>query len=596
MQRYFRQQFNKDSGPSGDSAPKHKRSAADHRKKFHRFYSPSNTSLDTLVQKHEESPDGEAVPRDDRKAVLQEEIDKKFNNMVITHIHDITGFAGEMTRDRYPQKDGATPRKALSDNLDQALRNYNVENAKSKKGFFKINPDLLSDLGDYLRKEPEKFSVSPEDYSRKTDKDSLIACFDHKRPSDSFGDFFDPKQAIDRFKEVESTKKAKYLYEHVLSLINNEPFTLEMHTADVLRRFERCIASRWGRDDQPDLHEMRALLIGHDFGKPLISESLQEQLAITPLATELFEKTLPNAAGRILSIYKINIGELHKQVAGKWGERGKTSEQVAEELARQIIKTADDFKVSPTAIANIAEAYFKCDAGAYPSMIQYFPVEYDTKSDSWKMTFDDMRQKAHNLLFEKLGVLMQKQAMEEAETIRNTTKGPSRMSKPTFLRDHPRTDKRVGDQIDRLKQTAKEFGKQTDQYDHILPTELYLKFRETCYAKFRQFRNSLDGATYRYGEKNSGRARPQRHLAEKHLEDMNSILENMNADLEAWKQFMNAPDQPGMDQQKREDVLNTAKESYAKVLDGYQNDQVEPTDREKFRQLLRQASEKDNSA
>ncbi|HEY4032605.1 MAG TPA: hypothetical protein VGL94_01410 [Ktedonobacteraceae bacterium] len=195
------------------------------------------------------------------------------------------------------------------------------------------------------------------------------------------------------------------------------------------------------------------------------------------------------------------------------------------------------------------------------------------------------------------------QAIEQVEQIPHTAKEPTTMSKlknltknlvrRTFRRElSKQTPERVNKQIDQLKTVGKAQSKEIDNF-LSLPADLDDQFIGAFQAVVKQFQTSSDGAVDHYGEKGSSQYRPQRHNEEGSLENINTTLRNMMADLSYWHRFREArtetkkasPDDQQLQQDMRK-ALAAAKETYTKVLDSYQNKQVEPIERKKFREFV----------
>ena len=342
------------------------------------------------------------------KEDLMKKIDKYVINLCIDKIYNKSGYYGKITQNLYFQKEDAKPGEELVPEVTRALDQIKVENVCENVELFKIDLGKVKDLKDYINNKktiedfPEQDDFSPEN----THKSIVDLC---KRISpDHPENHFSPEEAINLLKEADSTGLIRYQYDHPLSLINKEPINLSEHTVRVSQVSETFILPGWSRDDRPDLEgvntimkpdEFRWLLLIHDFGKPSAPNARQQQLAIVPLTAELLKKIQPSKAKLIHSILKIDIGELYKQVGGKWGKRGKTPEDVAKELRSQIIQIAEDHKIDPKALARICEAYFKCDSASYDSMASFYRPAYDDKSKTWRLNFDEKRQKGHNILF-----------------------------------------------------------------------------------------------------------------------------------------------------------------------------------------------------
>ncbi len=597
MKPFSRFRSNEENRPLDEGKGKDDESGSKDRLKacrdtFYRLNTPQ-TSLDKLVKSHSE-------PHEQKREVA---INRVFEERFLSKIHEVTGFnpcePGNLTRPYFRQVDGPNePLQGLSHELESALDNTTIEAVQRHKGLFKLNPEVLEEVNGYLEKKPEDFSNLSQTFPEEiTGKQEIKKFFE--TPGKSH-EFFNSREAIELFKRLSTS--IGFLFDSRLNLMKQEEYTLADHTAAVLDRFEKCFAQIWGKKERHDIKDvnsvltvkdMRKLIVLHDFAKTAVfgetslDISLQQKRGIIPAITEILAKMeSEHTAKCILSVLKIDIGELHKNIAGNFGEAGKSSEQVAGGLARQIVKDAEDLNVNPHALARIAEAYFKCDAGSYPSMMERFSVKRDPGSESWKLEFNKAMQKGHDMLFEALDVLMRKQqAMAEAEAIQPTTKElnkKARMKRTLGFPDRPRTPERVNGQIAQLKETVREIGRQIERYYGSFPLDLQPKFSETLSTRVKQFRNSRDGAIDHYGEEGSGRYRQQRHTAEASLKNTNSILENMKTDLGTWNQFMVALNQSEMDQQTRKDALDTAKAFYATVLDGYQNEQVEPTERARF--------------
>jgi hypothetical protein len=344
---------------------------------------------------------------DKDKNDLTRQIDNYIIDLCIDNLHNKGGYYGIITQDCYFQKEDARPGKELVPEVNRALDQIKVGNVCENVELFKIDPGKIKELKDYINKKTIEKLPEQDDFSPVKIHKSIVDLYKRISPHHP-ENHFSPEEAINLLKEADSTGLVRYQYDHPLSLIKKESINLSEHTVRVSQVGETFILPGWGRDDRPDLEgvnsimkpdEFRWLLLMHDFGKPSAPSAEQQQLAIVPLTAELLKKIQPSKAELIHSILKIDIGELYKQVGGKWGKRSKTPEDVAKELQSQIAQIAEEHKIDPKALARICEAYFKCDSASYDSMADFYRPAYDDKSKTWRLDFDEKRQKGHNILF-----------------------------------------------------------------------------------------------------------------------------------------------------------------------------------------------------
>jgi hypothetical protein len=225
---------------------------------------------------------------------------------------------------------------------------------------------------------------------------------------------FTPSRLIDLIKQSDQQGIAKTIYEAPLSLIGGEKLTLEQHTADTMTKFNEYFSSQWesntgdfiGVSSVLNSKQMLMLFTAHDYGKTLEKISSRQASVIIPHATDLLRHISPDTddTRRILSVLQIEVGPLHMHVAGRHGDKNKTTETVANETAQQILKNAQELDVDPYALARVAEAYHKCDAGSYPKL---FTLLFTTENNT--MHYKPKGIEAHNILFQALDDLIHKQ-------------------------------------------------------------------------------------------------------------------------------------------------------------------------------------------
>jgi hypothetical protein len=526
-----------------------------------------------------------------------------FLDHLTKRVCNITGLQPE---DLYAIEEIQDPGKAkmgISSKLEEKLAKFTIADTKKSKGIFEVDHKKLKVLSEYLKKDPTEIPAPSEGSPIILKDKDQIGTFLEQRPSE---DSFDPKEALDLYSQVIKDGMLKLLYDKPLSLRGKEVLTLGGHTVDVGWRFETCCARWLDRRGNPDfegvetflsLKDWRKALQDHDAGKPLMQSAAQQNVAIFILGGELLRKTASNdtAAERILALYMIDIGEVYKQASGssirKKGRPGETADEtkdrIADEMAKQIIATADRFNVSPLAVANSAVIYHMCDAGAYPNNRPWFPIEYDENNGLYKFTRDAIRQEGHNLLFRALADNMQKRSIQGVLDIQPTPKQASMKSrvKHALSRSTPAPD-RVRKLIGDLQNTTGRLdGHINAHFSSLRSNEhtkgLCYKYDETLDAIIKQTQASCHDATKHYGEKVSEDGaklskeqitenRKKRHAAEEEFAVMHGRLSDMATDLEILGPRINVLTQLG-----READLGKFKAEYDQVLDGYRSADLE---------------------
>ncbi|HEY4032741.1 MAG TPA: hypothetical protein VGL94_02105, partial [Ktedonobacteraceae bacterium] len=170
--------------------------------------------------------------------------------------------------------------------------------------------------------------------------------------------------------------------------------------------------------------------------------------------------------------------------------------------------------------------------------------------------------------------------IDQVKAIQRTDEMPTSV----LWRRHTSTPDRVNSHLDQLKATVGRDSKdELIKHFSYLPAALAGNFIDAFQAGVRQFQTEFNEALEHYGEQESGRYRRQRHIHETNLKNLKAMLTNMIGDLRTWHQYRLAESEAkglGVVPQGLEESAQQTEKNYVAVLQGYKNQEVEPTGRQ----------------